>query len=130
MTAVTVATLFNPADAHLVPGHPLRYGDAVLNPAIGAPPRLDRKRPLVLCLVLGRGPADADAPHATIELWHEGRPVSRTAVALSSRGDEWLQYVAELPLALSPPVSGALELRARLVRGGHEKVLNVPFVLD
>ena len=130
LVLVAEAAPADPADLDLVPGHPLRYGDAVLNPALGTPPHLDHKRPLVACLVLGRDAAEGDPPHATLELWRDGELVSRAAVALASSGAELLQFVGDVPLPRRPQPASPLELRARLVRGDREKVLRVPFVLD
>lgn len=124
LVLVAEAVRADPADADLTPGHPLRYGEVVLHPALGYPLAVSRARPLVFSLSAasdGVGPA----PAATIELWVNGRRTSAAKIGWQPAVGGLFQSVAEVPW---PAERGPMEVRARLVAEGGERIIRVSFV--
>jgi VWFA-related protein len=115
----------DPEAPDLTPGHPLRYGEVVLHPALGEPPALNRTRPLVFSVTAPRDELD-HAPAATVELWTSGRRRSTASVDWQDANGSY-RSVAEL--AWPHDTHGSMELRVQFA-GDAARTLRVPFVVS
>ena len=106
-------------------GHPLRFGDVILQPLAGESLSRRPSRPLVFQLASLRASA---GPIATIEVWQGPRRVTKSAVKWEPPDASGiLRYVAEVPAGVLD--AGRYELRVTLSDGAAERVLHEPFVV-
>jgi VWFA-related protein len=115
-----------PAPADFESGHPLRFGDVVLQPLAGEPLSGKPARPLVFQVAaLSSGLAP---PSASIAVWQGDRRVSLTPVHWGAPDSAGLQReVAELPMGQLG--AGRYELRLTLADPSGERVVRAPFVV-
>ena len=115
-----------PAPADFETGHPLRFGEVVLQPLAGEPLSRQPTRPLVF-QVATLSPGTAP-PSGSITVWHGDRRMVETAVAWGAPDSAGLRrQVAEVPMA-SLGV-GRYELRLTLSDATGERVVKTAFVV-
>jgi VWFA-related protein len=115
------------APADFETGHPLRFGDVVLQPLAGEHLSSKPARPLVF-QVAALSPGAAP-PGGSVAVWRGDRRIMETAVkwgAPDSAG--LLRQVAELPMGSLG--AGRYELRLTLADQSGERVVKAPFVID
>ncbi len=116
-----------PAPADFEIGHPLRFGDVVLQPLAGEPLASKPARPLVF-QVASLSPG-ATAPGASVAVWRGDRRVALTPVIWGAPDSAGLQrQVAEVPAASLGP--GRYELRLTVTDPSGERVVKAPFVIS
>jgi VWFA-related protein len=127
MQLVVVRRALPASDAatELDAGHPLRFGEAVLQPLAGEALDARASQPLVFQLASAE---PATVPLATVELWRGARRLTTSRVAWQARASgPVLRHVGELPT--SALAAGRYELRVTLTDGADERVLRAPFVV-
>jgi hypothetical protein len=106
-------------------GHPLRFGEVILQPLAGESLSRRPSRPLVFQLASVGASA---GPLATIEVWQGTRRVTKSAVKWELPDSSGiLRHVAEVPAGVLD--AGRYELRVTLSDGAAERVLHEPFIV-
>jgi VWFA-related protein len=107
-------------------GHPLRFGDVILQPLAGEALSRRPNRPLVFQLASVSASA---GPLATIEVWQGTRRVTTSVVKWELPDSSGiLRHVAEVPAGVLD--AGRYELRVTLSDGAAERVLREPFIVS
>ncbi len=116
------------AGADLESGHPLVFGEVVLQPLAGEPyPRQPGNRLVVQ--VTASPAAGTRPPAAVLELWQGDHRLQQRLVAWERPEPSGLvRHVGELPIAALG--SGPYEVRVDLSEGGHERRLTIPFKIQ
>jgi VWFA-related protein len=113
------------APADFETGHPLRFGEVILQPLAGEPLSRRAGRPLVFQLASVGASA---GPVATIEVWQGTRRLTKSVVKWDAPDSSGiLRHVAEVPAGLLD--AGRYELRVTLSDGAAERVLHEPFTM-
>jgi len=108
-------------------GHPLRFGDALLQPLAGEPYPHQSGRLVVQ--VTASPSAGTSPPAAVIGLWQgERRLAQRTVVWGRPELSGLVRHVEELPMA--DLGAGKYDVRVELSEAGRERRLGVPFVVS
>jgi VWFA-related protein len=116
-----------PAPADFETGHPLRFGDVVLQPFAGEPLSSKPARPLVF-QVAALSPG-ATPPGGSVTVWRGDRRVAETPVHWGAPDAAGFQrQVAEVPMGSLG--AGRYELRLTLADPTGERVVNAPFVIS
>jgi VWFA-related protein len=116
------------APEELPAGHPLRFGEVMLQPVAGAPIARRPPRPLVVQLAATDfGPRETGS--AELEVLQAGRSVVKQSLPWPSpsEGSGLRRQVVELPFANA--AAGSYELRLTLSEAGRRRVLVTPFEL-
>lgn len=115
------------APADFETGHPLRFGDVVLQPLAGEHLSSKPARPLVF-QVAALSPG-VEPPSGSVAVWRGDRRVVETAVQWGSPDSAGLlRQVAEVPMASLG--AGRYELRLTLADPSGERVVKAAFVID
>ncbi len=115
-----------PAPADFETGHPLRFGEVVLQPLAGEPLSGQPARPLIF-QVAALSPRAAP-PGGSITVWRGERQLVETRVAWGAPDSAGLRrQVAEVPMASLG--AGRYELRLTLSDATGERVVKTPFVV-
>jgi VWFA-related protein len=115
-----------PAPADFETGHPLRFGDVVLQPLAGEPLPSKPARPLVF--QVGALSPGAMPPGGSVTVWRGDRRVAETPVHWGAPdASGFRREVAEVPT--SSLGAGRYELRLTLEDPSGERVVKAPFVI-
>jgi VWFA-related protein len=113
------------APADFETGHPLRFGEVILQPLAGESLLRRPSRPLVFQLASAGASA---GPVAMVEVWQGRRRITNSAVKWGPPDSSGiLRHVAEVPAGVLD--AGRYELRVTLSDGAAERVLHAPFVV-
>jgi VWFA-related protein len=114
--------------ADLESGHPLVFGDAVIQPLAGEPyPHGPNNRLVVQ--VTASPAAGARAPTAELGLWQGEHRLEQRMVAWDRPEPSGLvRHVGELPIATLAP--GQYEVRVEVSEGDRKRRLSVPFTVQ
>lgn len=111
----------------LVSGHPLRFGDVVLQPLAGEALPAHGQRPVVFQVTVPASPG-ARPPSATIGIWQGERRLQQSYVVFGPPDPAGLfRHVSELATSSLEP--GRYDLRVALRDEGQERVIGAPFVI-
>ena len=113
------------AGVNLETGHPLRFGDVILQPLAGEPYRHQPANRMVV-QVTATPALGARPPSGELSLWQRDLELSRRLVAWERPEPSGLvRHVGELPIGALGP--GHYEVRLDLSEGGRARRLIVPF---
>ncbi len=116
------------APADLETGHPLRFGDVILQPSAGEPLPRQGQRPLVFQVTVPSS-RSASPPATVAEVWRADNLVSRTHVQWGpADATGRLRHIADLPLASL--AAGPYELRVTLKDAADQRVITARFVVS
>ena len=119
-----------PADealADLETGHPLRFGDVILQPSAGEPLTKRGQRPLVFQVTVPSSPG-ARPPATAAEVWRAGKLLSTTHVQWGpAEATGSLRHIADLPVASL--AAGLYELRVTLTDAPETRTIATRFVV-
>jgi VWFA-related protein len=105
-------------------GHPLAFGDVVLEPLAGEPIDRSPTRPIIFQVAAATADGLSEVG-ARLEVWRGERKILDEPLAwIPPRASGLFRHVAELPIDRQP---GRYELRVRLAEKGEERVLRAPF---
>ena len=119
-----------PADqalGDLETGHPLRFGDVILQPSAGEPLTKRGQRPLVFQVTVPSSPG-ARPPTTAAEVWRADKLLSTTHVQWGpAEASGSLRHIADLPLAAL--AAGPYELRVTLTDAPETRTIATRFVV-
>lgn len=114
--------------ADLETGHPLRFGDVVLQPSAGEPLPKQGQRPLVFQVTVP-SLAGTRPPATAAEVWRDDKVVSRTLVQWGPiEAGGGLRHIADLPLTAL--ATGPYELRVTLTDAVETRTIATRFAVS